>query len=131
MRFVLFVLNKHLSFCFYLLVSILCFLCVWNLFVKKKRVKITLITSFILLLKALRIVYSDHKTSFLELLKIDKSVTIHQKSCNVYLLKSIKLKMASRQNEIFKFLKILSMNLEVVSIYQTKTHVQFSSVLNP
>ena len=29
--------------------------------------------------RALRIAHSDHKTSFSELLKIDKSVTIHQK----------------------------------------------------
>ena len=28
--------------------------------------------------RALRIVYSDHQTSFSELLKIDKSVSIHQ-----------------------------------------------------
>ena len=47
--------------------------------------------------RALRIVYSDHKISFYELLKIDKSVTIHKKTCNIYLLKSIKLKKASRQ----------------------------------
>ena len=42
--------------------------------------------------RAWRIVYGDHKTKFSELLNIDKSVTIHQKTCNIYLLKSIKLK---------------------------------------
>ena len=36
--------------------------------------------------RTLRIVYSDHKTSFSELLKKDKSVTIHQNS--VYELRS-------------------------------------------
>ena len=42
--------------------------------------------------RALRIVYGDHKTSFSEFLNIDKSVSIHQKTCNIYLLKYIKLK---------------------------------------
>ena len=68
--------------------------------------------------RALRIVYGDHKTSFSELLNIGKSVTIHQGNLQYLLI------------EIF-FLIILSMNLEVVSIYQAETHVQFSSVLNP
>ena len=41
-----------LSFCFYSLVCVLCFLRVWNLLVKKiiKRFKVAMITSFILLL---------------------------------------------------------------------------------
>ena len=72
--------------------------------------------------RALRMAYSDHKTSFSELLKIHKSVTIHQKNLQ-YLITQI--------YAFFSFLKILSMNLEVVSICQPETHLQFSSVLNP
>ena len=44
----------------------------------------------------LRIVYTDHKTSFSELLKIDKSVAIYQNNLQ-YLLKFMKLKRASHQ----------------------------------
>ena len=55
---------------------------------------------------ALRIVYGDHKTKFSELLNTDESVTIHKKTCNIYLLKSIKLKndiSPTLMNEIFQF----------------------------
>ena len=47
--------------------------------------------------RALRIVYGDQKTKLSELLNIDKSVTIHEETYNIYLLKSIKLKRVSRQ----------------------------------
>ena len=46
--------------------------------------------------RALRIVYGDHKTKFSELLNIDKSVIYIKETCNIYLLKSIKLKRVSR-----------------------------------
>ena len=46
--------------------------------------------------RALRIVYCDHKTKFSELLNIDKSVIYIKETCNIYLLKSIKLKRVSR-----------------------------------
>ena len=68
--------------------------------------------------RALRTVYSDHKTSFLELLKRDKSVTIHKKNLQYLLIKTYKGKKGISPtiiNGIFQFLKILSTNLEVVS----------------
>ena len=72
--------------------------------------------------------------SFSELLKIDKSVTIHQKTLQYLLIEIYKVKKGISPtilNEIFQFLKIVSMNLEVVFIYQPETHVQFSLVLSP
>ena len=72
--------------------------------------------------------------SFSELLKIDKSVTIHQKNLQHLLIEIYKVKKVISPtilNEIFQFLKIVSMNLEVVFIYQPETHVQFSLVLSP
>ena len=84
--------------------------------------------------RALRIVYGDHKTKFSELLNIDKSVTIHQRNLQYLLIEIYKVKKgisSTIMNEIFNFLKILSMNLKVVSIYQAETHVRFSLVLNP
>ena len=72
--------------------------------------------------------------SFSELLKIDKSVTIHQKNLQYLLIEIYKVKKGISPtilNEIFQFLKIVSMNLEVVFIYQPETHVQFSLVLSP
>ena len=55
--------------------------------------------------------------SFSELLKIDKSVTIHQKNLQYLLIEIYKVKKGISPtilNEIFQFLKIVSMNLEVV-----------------
>ena len=52
----------------------------------------------------LAIVYSDHKTSFSELLKTDKSVTIHQKNLQYLLIeiyKVIKGVSSTIANEIF------------------------------
>ena len=72
--------------------------------------------------------------SFSELWKIDKSVTIHQKNLQHLLIEIYKVKKGISPtilNEIFQFLKIVSMNLEVVFIYQPETHVQFSLVLSP
>ena len=83
--------------------------------------------------RALRMAYVNHNPSFLKFLNIDKSVAMHKKSCIIYLLKSIKLKKRispTIMSEIFQFLKILSMNSKLVSIYQPETHAQFSSVLN-
>ena len=42
--------------------------------------------------RASRIAYSDHKTNFWELLKIDKSVTIHQKNLQYLLIEIYKVK---------------------------------------
>ena len=84
--------------------------------------------------RALRMAYVNHKTSFLKLLNIDKSVTMHKKSCIIYLLKSIKLKKRISPtivSEIFQFFENPVMNSKLVSIYQPETPVQFSSVLNP
>ena len=84
--------------------------------------------------RALRIVYGDHKTGFSELLNIDKSVTILQRNLQYLLIEIYKAKKGispTIMNEIFHFFENLSMNLEVVPIYQAETHVQFSSVLNP
>ena len=81
--------------------------------------------------RTLRIVYGDHKTSFSELLNIDKSVTIHQRNLQDLLIEIYKWIANNNEWNFSIFLKILSMNLERVSIYQAETHVQFSSVLNP
>ena len=82
---------------------------------------------------ALRIVHGDHKTSFLKLLNIEKFVTINKKTLQYSLTEMYKVKKSISpiiMNEMFQFLKILSVSLEVVSIYQPETHVQLSSVLN-
>ena len=53
-------------------------------------------------------VYSDHKTSFSELLKIDKSVTIHQKNLQYLLIEIYKVKKGispTIMNEIFQYLE--------------------------
>ena len=42
--------------------------------------------------RALRIVYGDHNTSFLELLNKDKSVTIHQRNLQYLLIEIYKVK---------------------------------------
>ena len=55
---------------------------------------------------AFRIVYGDYKTSFTELLKIDKSVTIHQKILQHLLIKIYKFGKGiwpTLMNEIFQF----------------------------
>ena len=41
--------------------------------------------------RALRIVYGDHKTKFLELLNLDKSVTIHQRNLEYLLIEIYKV----------------------------------------
>ena len=83
--------------------------------------------------RALRIVYGEHKTKFSELLNTDKSVTIHQRNLQYLLIEIYKVKKGISPTimKFFIFLKILSMNFEVVSIYHAETHVQFSAVLNP
>ena len=56
--------------------------------------------------RALRIVHGDHKTSFLELLNIDKSVTIHQRNLQYLLIEIYKVKKGispTIMNEIFQF----------------------------
>ena len=56
--------------------------------------------------RALRIVYGDHKTSFSELLNIDKSVTIHQRNLQYLLIEICKVKKGispTIMNEIFQF----------------------------
>ena len=56
--------------------------------------------------RALRIVYGDHKTSFSELLNIDKSVTIHQRNLQYLLIEIYKVKKGispTIMNEIFQF----------------------------
>ena len=67
----------------------------------------------------LRIVYSDHKTSFSELLKTDKSVIIHQKYLQSFLIEiyDVRKDISPTMNKIFNCLKILSMNVEVMSTY--------------
>ena len=67
----------------------------------------------------LRIVYSDHKTSFLELLKTDKSVIIHQKYLQSFLIEiyDVRKDISPTMNKIFNCLRILSMNVEVMSTY--------------
>ena len=78
----------------------------------------------------LRIVYGDHETSFRELLNTHKSVTIHQKTSNMYLLKSMKSKKSitpTIMNKIIEFFENPVCELR----NQPETHVQFSSVLNP
>ena len=75
--------------------------------------------------RALRIVYGDHDTSFSKKLNIDKSVTIHERNLQYLYIEIYKVKKnisPTITNEIFHFLKILSMNLEVVSIYQADIH---------
>ena len=47
--------------------------------------------------RTLMIVYGDHTARFSKLLDIDKSATIHKKTCNIYLLKSVKLERVSLQ----------------------------------
>ena len=63
-----------------------------------------------------------------------QSVTIHQKNLQYLLIEIWKVKKGIspiKIHEIFRFLKkILSMNLEMVSIYQPETDAQFSSVIN-
>ena len=56
--------------------------------------------------RALRIVYCDHNPSFLELLKIDKSATIHQKHLQYLLIEIYKVKKVifpMKRNEIFQY----------------------------
>ena len=58
---------------------------------------------------------------------------MHQRNFKNLLIEIYKVKKAitpTIMNEIFQFLKILSMYLEVLSIYQAETHVQFSSEVN-
>ena len=58
--------------------------------------------------RALRVVYGDHKTSFSELLNIDKSVTIHQRNLQYLLIEIYKVKKGISPtivNEIFQFLE--------------------------
>ena len=60
--------------------------------------------------RALRIVYSDHKISFSELLKIDKSVTIHKKDLQYLLIEIYKIKKGispTIMNKIFQFFENL------------------------
>ena len=56
--------------------------------------------------RALRIVYGDHNTSFLEFLSIDKSVSIHQRNLQYLLIEIYKVKKSispTIMNEIFQF----------------------------
>ena len=56
--------------------------------------------------RALRMAYGDHKTSFLERLNIDKSVTIHQRNLQYLLIEIYKVKKSispTIMNEIFQF----------------------------
>ena len=56
--------------------------------------------------RALRIVYCDHNPSFLELLEIDKSATIHQKHLQCLLIEIYKVKkviLPMKRNEIFQY----------------------------
>ena len=55
--------------------------------------------------RALRIVYGDHNTSFLELLNVDKSVTTHQRNLQYLLIEIYKVKkgiLPAIMNEIFQ-----------------------------
>ena len=101
---------------------------VWMTHNKKLKKKISKVHE-----RALRIVYGEHKTKFSELFNIDKSVTIHQRNLQYLLIEIYKVKKGISPTimKFFIFLKILSMNFEVVSIYHAETHVQFSAVLNP
>ena len=87
--------------------------------------------------RALRIVYGDHKTKFLRLLNLDKSVTIHQRNLQYLLIEIYKVKKVispTIMNEIFQFFEnpVYELrNLAVASIYQAETRVQLSLVLNP
>ena len=74
---------------------------VWMIHNKKSNKKINKVHE-----RALRIVYGDHKTSFLELLNIDKSVTIHQRNLQYLLIEIYKVKKGispTIMNEIFQF----------------------------
>ena len=65
--------------------------------------------------RALRIVYSDHKISFSELLKIDKSVTIHKKDLQYLLIEIYKIKKGispTIMNKIFQFFENLIYELK-------------------
>ena len=56
--------------------------------------------------RTLRMVYGDHNTSFLELLNIDKSVTINQRKLQYLLVEIYKVKKGispTMMNEIFNF----------------------------
>ena len=64
-------------------------------------------------------------------LKLIKNLMCIKKICNIYLWKSVKLKRTSLQQQwmkFFNFLKILSLYLEVVFIYQPETLVTESMI---
>ena len=69
--------------------------------------------------RALRIVYTDYKSCFKELLEKDKSITIHQKNLQDLAIEIYKIKMSISpkiMNEIFRFSKS--------SVYSLRSGIQ-------
>ena len=84
--------------------------------------------------RELRTVYGIHYTSFSKFLNIDKSVTIHQRNFQNLVIEIYRVKksiLLAITNEIFQFFENPVYEVRSGVHLPSKTHVQFSLLLNP